>query len=209
MPKPESKHFQNPDKHFVVGDFKKYKGPKSPSPKRADYEQRAVTKPELRRKCTYIHHNTGKRCRLKLDIYPEYCHLHTMMIENVYVDSSKIAGAGNGLFVGPYGFRKGDIIGKYSYPWNSVSLGTLEKRCKNSECWDYIFCDYGEEPHTQCWDGLDIRSTVLRNANDAHKSKYRNNAYFKIQDGEVYAVASKNLNFGDEIYVSYGPRYWK
>lgn len=198
------KHFKNPDPNFVEGNFKTLKHPKSISPKRSDYFQRAKKRPDNHSRCTYIHNVSGKRCRNLLGLYPRFCELHTMMVENVYIAPSNIKGAGNGLFAGPYGFKKGDIIGEYSKPWNRVSDKTLGKRCDNSKCLAYVFCD----AHEMCWDGLDIRSTVIRNINDANGSKFRNNAYFDIIDGHVYAIASRNIKSNFEILITYGSLFW-
>jgi hypothetical protein len=131
-----------------------------------------------------------------------------MLINNVYIAKSQIEAAGNGLFAGPYGFKRGDVIGKYSYPWNKVKLKTLESRCRKDKCWSYVFCDEGEDGQTQCWDGLDIRSTLMRNINDAHNSKFKNNSYFDVIDGEVYVIASRNIKPSRELYCSYGKLFW-
>ncbi len=202
------RRFKSPDKNYVIGEFATSKRPKTPSPKRRDYAKRAQTKADTKSRCTYIHPQTGKRCKNQLGIYPEYCELHTMMIHNVYVAPSQIAQAGNGLYAGPYGFKKGDIIGEYSFPWNEVSLGNLSKRCTNDNCWSYVFCDEGDDDNTKCWDGLDIRSTLMRNINDAHNSKFKNNAYFDVIKGNVYVIASRNIKPQKELMVSYGRSYW-
>mgnify|MGYP003350708972 CR=1 FL=1 len=205
--------FKNANSKFVEGNFKSIKQ-KSPSPKRKDYEKRAVTKMNNKTiKCGYINPDNNVRCKLELGLYPKYCSLHTMLIENLYIEKSNIKNAGNGLFVGPYGFKKGDIIGKYSYPHNKVSLETLEKRCKKEKCWDYIFCDITNDKtqnnkKVKCWDGLDLRSTIIRNINDARNSKFRNNSYFEIINGDVYARASRNIKPFSEIFISYGSKYW-
>lgn len=202
------KNFKSPEKKFVKGKFKTSPRPKTPSPERRDYAKVARTKPDKHSRCTYIDPTTNKRCALALGIYPTYCELHTMLIENVYVAKSNIKAAGNGLYAGPYGFKKGDVIGIYSYPWNKVSLGKLERRCKDDKCWSYIFCDEGESSKTKCWDGLDIRSTVIRNINDAHGSNFRNNAYFDVKHGKVYAIASRTIKPHREIFIDYGESYW-
>lgn len=200
--------FKNPDPNFVRENFKSIRQ-KSPSPKRHDYQKRAQTKANKKTRCGYIHPDTNVRCKLKLDLYPQYCHLHTMLIDNVYIAKSNIVNAGNGLFAGPYGFKRGDIIGKYSYPWNKVSLKTLNTRCKTEDCWNYVFCESAkEDPKVQCWDGLDIRSTIIRNINDAHNSKFKNNSYFEIIGNEVYAKASRTIKPFSEIFISYGSSYW-
>lgn len=183
--------------------------PRTVSPKRRDYSKRAQKAGDKYTQCTFVDIKTGHRCNRLLGMYPEFCELHTLLIHNVYIDKSRIKGGGNGLFAGPYGFKKGDIIGKYSYPWNKVKLGTIEKRCDETEnCWSYVFCDEGDSKDTACWDGLDIRSTLMRNINDAHKSGYKNNSYFDVIKGEAYVLASKNIKPFSEILVSYGDDYW-
>lgn len=202
------KLFKSPEKKFVEGKFKRSPKPKIPSPENKNFNKLAKTKPDNHSRCTYIDPSTEKRCALKLGLYPQYCELHTMLIENLYISKSNIKAAGNGLYAGPYGFKTGEVIGVYSYPWNKVSLGKLEKRCKDDNCWSYIFCDEGQSSKTKCWDGLDIRSTIIRNINDAHNSKFRNNAYFDIKKGKVYAIASRTIKPHREIFIDYGENYW-
>lgn len=204
--------FRNPDPNYQSNHFLSTSRPKSPSPKRKNYSSKAVTSDDGVSRCTFIHPRTLKRCRNKLGLYPQFCALHTMMIDNIYVAPSQIPNAGNGLYAGPYGFKKGDIIGKYSFSHNEVPIQNLEKRCDNDSsghCWSYVFCDAEKKGKTKCWDGLDIRSTWLRFANDAHKSTFHNNAYFDVVKGQVYAIASRNIKPKSEILVSYGPDYWK
>ena len=59
------------------------------SPKRSDYEELAVVKPDGHSKCSFIDPKTNKRCKLFLEMYPKFCHLHTILTvtyfkENVY-----------------------------------------------------------------------------------------------------------------------------
>lgn len=204
----KSKTFVNPNELFRTSKIKTAPRPKSPSPKRADYHKRARLTGDKVEKCTYLHPDTGKRCKNALGLYPKFCELHTMMIENVYISKSNIPVAGNGLFAGPYGFKKGDIVGQYSHPWNEVKMKTLLKRCKKDDCWSYVFCE-GDENNELCWDGLDIRSTIMRNINDAHNSGFRNNAVFDVIKGQVYVIATKNIKPNKEIFVNYGPSYWQ
>lgn len=203
------KEYKSKDANYVQGNFKTTRRPKSPSPKRADYRKVAVKKDDHTSRCTYIHPNSGRRCTNLLGLYPEFCKLHTMMVYNLYIDKSNIEAAGNGLFTGPYGFKKGDVIGKYNKPWNSVSMGRIEKRCKGDNCYSYVFCEDGQDSKTKCWDGLDIRSTLMRNINDAHGSKHRNNAFFDVVKGDVLVIASRDIKGYKEIFVTYGKDYWQ
>lgn len=206
------KTFKSPNKNYKLGNFKQTKRPKSPSPKRKDYSLKAKVVSDKVSQCTYIHPQTHKRCKNKLGLYPEFCHLHTLAIHNIYIAPSQIQNAGNGLFAGSFGFKKGDIIGKYNETWNSANLGQIDKRCNDEHCWSYVFCDDKDKndyKNTKCWDGLDIRSTLMRNINDAHGSTFKNNAYFDVIRGNVYVIASRNIKPNKEIFVKYGSKYWK
>lgn len=211
--------FRNPDKKYKSPNFKTTKRPNSPSPKNSDYEKKAVTKADKHSRCIYIHPDTGKRCRLFLGIYPKYCHVHTTLIENLFITKSNIKNAGNGLFAGPFGFKKNTIIGEYSMPWMKVKSGRLDNRNGKNTDYNssYVYCTdtkRGEkEEDAMCYDGLDIRSTIVRNANDAHGSKFKNNAYFDERTGKdgvkhVYVIASKNIEALNEIFIFYGNEYF-
>jgi hypothetical protein len=215
--------FKSPNKKYRSPNFKTTKRPFSPSPKRKDYEKIAQTKPSQER-CTYIDPESNRRCKLHIGIYPKYCHIHTTLIENLFVAPSSIPNGGNGLFAGPLGFKKNDIIGEYSQEWMEVKSGRLDKRNgkdKSGEYKDvnysYIFCDEQKkgqkEKDVQCWDGLDKNSTIVRNANDAHGSKHRNNAYFDTRKGKdgkthVYMIASRNIAGLREVRCDYGNSYF-
>lgn len=208
--------FKSPEKKYR--NFKSTKRPTSPSPKRADYEKRALTKPNGDH-CTYIL-ESGKRCKMLLGLYPRFCHFHTLQINNLYIAKSNIPNAGNGLFTGLYGFKKGMIIGEYSEKWMSVKetrQRTRNGKGKTSND-SYLLCALQEknqkEKDIPCYDALDIRSTVTRYANDAHGSQFRNNAYFKqTKDNKgqihIYMVASRNIAGFKELYCDYGgSSYW-
>jgi len=217
------KHFKTSLDKYNPKYFETANRHKSPSPKRSDYESRSVTKPTEER-CIYIDKDTTKRCKLHIGIYPKYCHIHTTLIENLFVAESNIPNAGRGLFAGPLGFSKNEIIGEYSYDYMKVKQGRLNSRNGKDEHGEnkpvntsYIFCDEQKrgqkESDVQCWDGLDKNSTIIRNANDAHGSNYRNNAYFikkkdKNSKTHIYVIASRRIAGLREILVSYGDFYF-
>lgn len=216
--------FKSPQKKYRSPNFKSVKRPFSPSPKRKDYEKKVQTTSDKHTRCTYIEPDSHRRCKLHLGIYPRYCHIHTTLIENLFIAPSNITQAGNGLFAGPLGFKKNDIIGEYSQDWMQVKSGRFDKR--NGKGPDgkyiepntaYIFCDERKKGQKQddvmCWDGLDKNSTIIRNANDAHGSKFHNNAYFDLKKDSqgkthVYMIASRNIKGLKEILCSYGKHYW-
>ena len=209
--------FKSPNKNYVKGNFKSAKRPKSPNPIKPDFEQKALKKSNHSTKCGYIHPETNRRCKIKLGIYPRYCHLHTLLIENLCVSKSAIKNGGNGLFAGAFSFKKGDIIGEYSKDWTKGSSKRMYSRNgKDADGEDkpvnssYIYCDNDDR---YCWDSLDLRTTIVRFANDAHGSKFKNNAYFeekKDKNGKnhVYVYASQKIQPYQEIFLDYGDDYF-
>lgn len=217
------RHVKSLERKYQPLNFKTGRRSKSPSPRRKDYEKQAVTK-ATKERCMYIDPDLNKRCQMEIGMYPKYCHIHTTLIENLFLGPSNIKGAGGGLFVGPLGFNKGDIIGEYSQDWMKVKQGRLDKRNgKDSKGnyrdvnYSYVYCDEQKrgqkEADVQCWDGLDKNSTIVRNSNDAHGSKYRNNAYFdtrKDKNGKVhvYMIATRRIRPLKEVLTNYGDSYW-
>ncbi len=212
---PSYRKFKSP-----INKFKKAKSrQKSPSPARRDYEKRVQTKPSKER-CLFIDARTNKRCQLEIGIYPEYCQYHTSVIDNLFIKESNVKGGGNGLFAGPMGFKKGDIIGEYSKPYTKVRFGRVyERNGKGKKTIDsYVYClnaseDQDEDdPNIQCWDSLDKNSTITRNANSAFGTKFKYNAEFIEEedskgDVHVYMVATKNIPALTEIFCHYGDAY--
>lgn len=212
------KSFRSPKKEYIKFKTKNSGNKKSPSAKRSDYEKRSIIKSDLHSKCTFVDSNTNKRCKLHLGIYPKYCHIHTILIENLYISESNIKNGGNGLFVGPLGFKKDEIIGEYSYPSMEVKSGRLDIRNGKGKDvnYNYVLCLNKEKNQLEkdilCYDGLDKNSSIIRNANDAHGSTYRNNCYFyqKKLNGKykVLAVCKRNIKAFSEIFIDYGDSYF-
>lgn len=183
---------------------------KIPSPKDINYYNIVLTQPDNVSKCN------SKNCDNILGLYPKYCFIHTLKKYNLYISKSCIQDVGMGLFSGPNGFKKGDVIGKYSSEQNQITYGELLEKNKNytdiNERTKYILCNIPKKNQNQedvmCWDGLDIRSTILRFINDSYNTKFKNNTYFTIQNDEAYVVALENIKPFHELYISYGTKYW-
>ena len=217
------KEFKSPKKEFR--QFNKAERVISPPPKMHDFEKIAIISPnEIQQKtfiCTYIDPKTNTRCPRSLGIYPEFCEKHTKLIQNVYVKTSSVPNSGKGLFAGKYGFKINDIIGEYSLPFIKISFGDVEHRSINPNT-SYLYCENpkrGQDDATmECWDALDYRSSVMRYANDAHGSKYRNNAEFDMfkrkrdktgkAEVRIFLVATRNIKPFHEIFLSYGGNYF-
>ncbi len=199
------KSFKSPSKNFQKNGFEKSFTEKYPSPKKKNYYKKSLKKQIKKRTCPYVSKTTHVECGMPLGPYTEFCSFHTINIYNVYIDTSNIKNAGLGLFAGPYGFKKNSIIGKYTFDRMKLSLKTYEKRCdEDDQCSPYILCDDDDD----CWDAIDIRSTIMRYINDAHNSKYKNNCNFIGIGDNYYVVSTKNIAPYNEILCDYGDDYW-
>jgi hypothetical protein len=220
-----SKHnrYKTPVKNYKVAP--KEKG--LPSPKQKNFESIVKISPTPNmqifktRQCRYID-SDNKRCKIKLGLYPKFCEVHSLAIDNLYIKKSNIENAGNGLFAGLMGYKKGDIVGEYSMPEIKVKMKQIDARKGNPNSWQpnysYTFCEnekHGQkEGDVDCYDALDYRTTIMRYANDAHGSKFKNNVYFepiknkKTGDTHIYMIASKKIKCLDEILCTYGPDYF-
>jgi hypothetical protein len=150
-------------------------------------------------------------------IYPTYCFIHTLQYNNVFISPSNIKNAGYGLFAGPKGFKKNDIIGEYSTTQNKTTQGEILKNCNNTynntyidSCWKYTLCKSNIlKDDIVCWnDTDDINSTYVRYINDAYNTKFKNNSEFNIKNDNAYVIASTDIKPYQEIFVSYGSSYW-
>lgn len=159
----------------------------------------------MKNKCYKINCNNDK------GIYPKYCFIHTLKYNNVFISPSNIKNAGYGLFAGPKGFKKDDIIGEYSTKQNKTTQGEILQTCQyDNDCWKYALCQTHDiKDNVICWnDTNEVNSTYVRYINDAYNTKYHNNSEFKIENDKAYVIASKNIKPYQEIFVSYGNSYW-
>jgi SET domain-containing protein len=121
----------------------------------------------------------------------------------LFVQISKLENAGKGLF-SAIDIYKDEIIAIYGGEIISQNQARLRALKKN----DKYFINK--------LDGTILDSMkskcLARYANDAAafgKSAFRNNAKIAMDDdNNVCLVATKNIKGGDEIFCSYGKRYW-
>ena len=126
-----------------------------------------------------------------------------LLEKQLVVKKSRLKGAGKGLFTTkfiPKGTRIVEYKGKVT-TWEEASSG----RSFNG----YIY--YVNKNHV-----IDAKQTLkalARYANDARglskvEGISNNSKYVQDDDNKVYIESFRNIEAGDEIFVSYGKEYW-
>ena len=122
------------------------------------------------------------------------------------IKTSQLPLAGKGLWA-KVNFRRGDIICKYEgeqVTWKECQRRNLAQTGYGSY---YLYIN-----ERKCIDAQHTPWAIGRYANDAaglsRIKELRNNARYKIIKGDPYIVASRNIRKGEEIFVSYGKKYW-
>ena len=125
---------------------------------------------------------------------------------NLEIKKSKIPKAGKGLFAKAV-FKRGEPI--LEYTGEQITWAQCKKR---NEALDGVGAYYFYVSESKCIDALYCLDSMARYANDAagfvRIPGVRNNSRFEIIKGKPYIVASRTINPGDEIFVSYGKAYW-
>lgn len=124
----------------------------------------------------------------------------------VKVKKSQIPNSGKGLFA-DRDYKKGDII--VEYEGEKVSWKECQERNQNQKGHGgyYLYIN-----KNNCVDAQYTLWAKGRYANDAsgfiRVAGLRNNARYEIIKGKPFIVATRKINAGDEIFVSYGRAYW-
>jgi SET domain-containing protein len=122
----------------------------------------------------------------------------------LYTDISQIENAGIGLYTAIKIF-KGEIIALYK--GKILSETQLEKRIASKQ--DQYFMNL---PNGSILDAAKTKG-FAKYANDAQafeNGKFKNNAIITIDDEEnICLLAKRSIKEGEEIFCSYGKRYWK
>jgi len=128
---------------------------------------------------------------------------------NLLVMPSGIPNAGNGLYAGHAGFKKGEIVGEYSRYDGRLTVREAEKEAElaqkrgvnNHAYWEYAYAN-----KKYVWNMRIAYDVLVRYANDARSS--RNNAHFDEFGGRVFMIATRNIPPYAEVFCDYGPDYW-
>jgi SET domain-containing protein len=122
----------------------------------------------------------------------------------LYTEISQIENAGNGLYTAIKIF-KGEIIAIYK--GQVLNEQQIEKRIALKQ--DQYFMNL---PDGSILDTRKIKG-FAKYANDAQafeNGNFKNNALISIDDEEnICLIAKRNIKEGEEIFCSYGKRYWK
>jgi len=125
-----------------------------------------------------------------------------LLEKELFVKTSTIPGAGNGLFTKKF-IPKGTRIVEYK------GRKTVWKEVKDDDHNGYIY----SINRNHVIDALKTKSALARYANDA-KGLTRikgitNNAEYVNENYRAYIEATKDIPAGAEIFVSYGDDYWR
>ena len=122
----------------------------------------------------------------------------------LYIQKSQIENSGNGLFTAIEIYKE-EII--------SVFKGRI---LTNNEAASIVLLN-NDKYFINLLDGTILDSNTVdcfaKYANDSNgfiKSKYKNNSKISLDEANnVCLIATKNIKSNEEIFCSYGKRYWK
>ncbi len=123
--------------------------------------------------------------------------------KSLEVKTSQIPNAGKGLYT-KVAIAKGERI--IEYTGKVTSWKDADHMDGDNPFIFYVTDDY-------VIDGSKMKNAIAKYANDARGlTKVRglsNNSEFEEDGTKVYIVATKDIPAGSEIFVDYGPDYWK
>lgn len=121
----------------------------------------------------------------------------------LYIKSSQIQNAGNGLYTA-IDIYKTEIIALFK--GEVISDQEAEKRVLQNKDKYFISMINGsimDSMHTDCF------AKFANDAEGVSKSNFKNNSKITFDDdNNVCLKASKNIKAGEEIFCSYGKAYW-
>jgi SET domain-containing protein len=141
--------------------------------------------------------------------FKKYSNTTTYRIESkepdyLYINESHIPGSGKGLFTA-IPIYKDEVISIFK--GRILSDKEAQYRATNGE--DQYFINM---PDGTILDSMKVKC-YAKYANDAMgfvKTKYKNNSTITLDEqGNVCIVATRNIAVGEEIFCSYGNKYWK
>jgi uncharacterized protein len=122
----------------------------------------------------------------------------------LYVQQSQIPNSGSGLF-SAIAIYKDEIISLYKGEiLTNIQAKLIEEKGNDKYFINLLNGSIMDSMNTECF---------AKYANDAagfSNSNFKNNAKIALdEEGNVCLVAIKKIKFKEEIFCSYGKRYWK
>jgi uncharacterized protein len=125
------------------------------------------------------------------------------MLKGLYLKKSQIPRAGKGLFT-KHAIAKGETIVEYT--GRVRTWAEVKENDGNNAYLFYITAKKVLDPSRQ-------KNMMAKYANDAKGvtriNGLRNNAEYQVRKQRCFIVATKNIKPTEEIFVGYGPEYWK
>ncbi len=124
---------------------------------------------------------------------------------SLIVKKSLLSNAGKGLFTNKQ-IKKGSII--IEYKGEIIDWKEYEKRVLEDKDGYLFFIN-----KNRCIDAFSTPNYKARYANDAQglsrNKGIKNNASYKVISNNCFIVADRDINKGEEVFVSYSKEYWK
>lgn len=119
----------------------------------------------------------------------------------LYIDNSRIAGAGRGLFTAITIYKE-EIIAVYT--GETITEKEAAKRALAGA--DDYFMNLHDGNTLDCMNS----NCFAKYANDVEGTRLKANAFIGMNElNEVCLIANKTIQAGSEIYCNYGKKYWK
>lgn len=123
--------------------------------------------------------------------------------EYLYVSKSKLTNAGNGLFTAIM-IYKDEVIAIYK--GKVLSKKETNKRARENN--NQFFIELLNGKILDC-NNIDGFAKFANDAKGNTATRFSNNAKIGLTEKQVVClIASRKINIGEEIYCSYGKRYW-
>lgn len=120
------------------------------------------------------------------------------------IKKSQLPAAGKGLFTTKF-IKKGTKI--IEYRGEIIDWKEYCKRVKEDKDGYLVYIN-----RKKCIDAYNTPQYKARYANDAEglirDKRFKNNAEYQVIDDKVYIVAQRDIQPGEEIFVSYSKDYW-
>lgn len=124
--------------------------------------------------------------------------------DNLVIKKSTIPNSGKGVFT-KVDIEKDDIITEYTGEKVSHTVGASRVILAQSDSVVYLNKKYLVDTRTDktCY------ATYINDAEGLNKTGAKNNVYMVRMKGHIFVVAKRDIQKGEELFISYGKLYWQ